>query len=929
MAPLTEAVTASAPKATAQWFATSSRTTSRKVSLSRGMCGVVRRKGSESRANGGEFWWRELQQLKPLCFSRQNAGLHISESDFLLIRQNCDLNDFVFWRDSKQGADCLAGNGTLPSPLSGPSCAPGYLCAFAMELCNMYTWPQYCAPTVDCAIDMLQYQFCDAQNANQPMLCEAGHVCSVRTSYEMAEPQTQRRCPSGSYCVIGTSEPVDCGWMTYCKEGSDHPKQWGAFLLMAIADVCLFLIWRARRNRIVLQQQQVSAKAATRSSELQGSSSGVLMEPLLMDAETKEEGPAVAGDPIHTLVKGFVRVRGSLFSLDFAFDDLGLQLPNGTRILQSVSGRVTPAKVTAIMGPSGAGKTTMLHVLMGKVPPTFQRSGTLRINGKVTSMSAYKRSIGYVPQEDIMHRSLTVRDNIEYSARVRLPDDWTEEELMHHVDATLDVLQLSHVQHTVIGDERIRGVSGGQRKRVNIGMEVVAAPVALFLDEPTSGLDATAALTVTESLEQIAHAAGITVAMVVHQPRYEIWQSLDEVFFLGPGGRTVFLGAQKDVESYFLTQLRVQPTPKDNPADFFMDLICERGQECVEAWEEHVAQHPTAALGSQRISSVKSSSYEGITETDMQIDEPNQPLRGESGMPDVAELAELLRSGGAYGDVELQARLLLEINEEQICAAAAKGGVMKTRVSLAGLLSEITGTRRGADFFTQTRLAHNRSIKQQLNDSTGILIELVTISFAGLLMGFASKFVFEGILEVSPAAALCGSILQLQLTPTATRLNLVGAVHPAFAFQSSCHCPADGHVRGHGGGPGRGSAGREHVRPGARHLLARSGRGPQQAGVLHWKIVLDDVSHCALLAALRSPLPDPVRAGGHHRRALHRDVRRLLRGVRPRVHRVRDHPDPDRVAGRRGGGVDRAGLWRIREEPAGRDEEDFVRVVGE
>ena len=82
-----------------------------------------------------------------------------------------------------------------------------------------------------------------------------------------------------------------------------------------------------------------------------------------------------------------------------------------------------------------------------------------------------------------MLRELSVRDNIEYSARVRLPGSWTDDEVAAHVDATLAALSLAHVQHTVIGDERTRGVSGGQRKRVNIGMEVVACPVALYLDE--------------------------------------------------------------------------------------------------------------------------------------------------------------------------------------------------------------------------------------------------------------------------------------------------------------------------------------------------------------------------------------------------------------------------------------------------------------
>ena len=107
-----------------------------------------------------------------------------------------------------------------------------------------------------------------------------------------------------------------------------------------------------------------------------------------------------------------------------------------------------------------------------------------KVMGRPVALSAadmrpYKKLVGYVPQEDIMLRELSVRDNVEYSARVRLPGGWSGAEVAAHVDATLAALSLGHVQHTVIGDERARGVSGGQRKRANIGMEVAACPVAL------------------------------------------------------------------------------------------------------------------------------------------------------------------------------------------------------------------------------------------------------------------------------------------------------------------------------------------------------------------------------------------------------------------------------------------------------------------
>jgi ABC-type multidrug transport system fused ATPase/permease subunit len=137
---------------------------------------------------------------------------------------------------------------------------------------------------------------------------------------------------------------------------------------------------------------------------------------------------ATDGSTYH-LVRGFTKARGRIFSLDFKFDRLGLILPNGNAILQSVSARVKPGAVTAIMGPSGAGKTTLLNTLMGKVDPSFKQTGELRINGKIKNMKEFRSVIGFVPQEDIMVRELTVRDNIEFSGRVRLPPSWDASEI--------------------------------------------------------------------------------------------------------------------------------------------------------------------------------------------------------------------------------------------------------------------------------------------------------------------------------------------------------------------------------------------------------------------------------------------------------------------------------------------------------------------
>eukprot|EP00732_Lithocolla_globosa_P002347 Lithocolla_globosa_v1_NODE_1518_length_2517_cov_9.259139.p2 type:complete len:184 gc:universal NODE_1518_length_2517_cov_9.259139:1909-1358(-) len=176
-----------------------------------------------------------------------------------------------------------------------------------------------------------------------------------------------------------------------------------------------------------------------------------------------------------------------------------------------MSGSVLPGRVTAVMGPSGAGKSTFLSVLMGKVS---NFTGETRINGEKRKISDFKKLIGFVPQEDVMLRDLTVYENVSFAAKTRLSSNVAYHEVEAHVRRTLEALDLMHVAHIIIGDELRRGISGGQRKRVNIALELVGVPVAMFLDEPTSGLDSAAALHVCQTLHMMA-----TTGLTVHEMR--------------------------------------------------------------------------------------------------------------------------------------------------------------------------------------------------------------------------------------------------------------------------------------------------------------------------------------------------------------------------------------------------------------------------
>ena len=277
----------------------------------------------------------------------------------------------------------------------------------------------------------------------------------------------------------------------------------------------------------------------------------------------------VASSATLVLEDGFRRCNASLrLGIDFRGLRLTLPPPLKKTILSDVTGRISPGRVTAVMGPSGAGKTTFLSVLMGKVART---AGTLHVNGLQDEMTAFKRVTGFVPQDDTMLHELTVRENIAHSARVRLPrhGGWDAAAVARLVDAVIEVLGLHSCADTTT--DRI---SGGQRKRTNIGMELAMAPAAIFLDEPTSGLDATAALEVCNTLRAIAN-LGLTVVAVVHQPRAEIFRSFDDLLLLAPGGKTVYMGPQEGVVRYF-AGAGFAFGRGGNPADDLLDFIAGR-----------------------------------------------------------------------------------------------------------------------------------------------------------------------------------------------------------------------------------------------------------------------------------------------------------------------------------------------------------------
>ncbi|CAN1277774.1 ABC transporter G family member 22 [Linum perenne] len=185
-------------------------------------------------------------------------------------------------------------------------------------------------------------------------------------------------------------------------------------------------------------------------------------------------------------------------------------------ILNGITGCVNPGEVLALMGPSGSGKTTLLNLLGGRLNQTHNVGGSISYNDQPYS-KFLKSRIGFVSQDDVLFAHLTVRETLTYAALLRLPSSLTREAKEKRAIDVIQELGLERCQDTIIGGSFVRGVSGGERKRVCIGTEIIINPSLLFLDEPTSGLDSTTALRIVQLLQEIAE-AGKTVVTTIHQP---------------------------------------------------------------------------------------------------------------------------------------------------------------------------------------------------------------------------------------------------------------------------------------------------------------------------------------------------------------------------------------------------------------------------
>ncbi|XP_017632710.2 ABC transporter G family member 1-like [Gossypium arboreum] len=276
---------------------------------------------------------------------------------------------------------------------------------------------------------------------------------------------------------------------------------------------------------------------------------------------------------------------------------------NGRPILQGLTGFARPGELLAIMGPSGCGKSALLNALAGILDPHTRKAGDILINGHKQTM-AYGTS-AYVTQDEALIHTLTVTEAVYYSAQLRLPDTMSRSEKKQRAETTIREMGLQDAMNTRIGGWGNNGLSGGEKRRLSICIEILTRPRLLFLDEPTSGLDSAGSYHVMRSIASLNRRDGVrrTIIASIHQPSSEVFQLFHSLFLLS-AGKTVYFGTLSAANEFFASNGFPCPTLQ-NPSDHFLKTINKDFDKDIE--EGFVNEIPTAEVINILVNSYKSS----------------------------------------------------------------------------------------------------------------------------------------------------------------------------------------------------------------------------------------------------------------------------------------------------------------------------------
>ncbi|KAG8165107.1 hypothetical protein KVR01_005382 [Diaporthe batatas] len=615
-------------------------------------------------------------------------------------------------------------------------CKEGFLCRNN----TVNSLPQYCPPPDVCQISRAAGMTCQIWHENtgmgpfEPVICQGGFYCP-RGGME------KFKCPAGHYCPPGTAQPTPCAVGSACPAGSLSQRFYIPLAVLMIFDVCLIvgmllLTVRKRARRSSGVHPSTAGNIATRPSlrrimtdRATGYRSVHVDEELSPVSEPGTPRRALTGfeaalameqgqriqdmtdlsPELRSFVQSMQRATDAArLGLSFQYADLSFQPKGMARpILQNVTGSIDRGALTAVMGGSGAGKSTFVNVLMGK---TTNTGGVVMVNDAPNKMKRFRKQVGFVPQDDIVLAELTVYENILHSARVRLPRTWEDKDIRAHVDSVIDCLELSHVRDSRVGTVGKPLISGGQRKRVSIGMELAAAPMAIFLDEPTSGLDATAASSIIRTLKAIAR-IGISVIVIIHQPRMEIFEMLDQLILLA-NGQIIYEGPEEYVQRYFENCGFIFPRHA-NSGDVVTDIITGNGRAYKAKGDISRDWLISNWAGSRQHAQIKERHASAVS-----------TLSSSHGR----------RLSVTPSSLMSLSRISLPIDQHQSLRDPAMLEALK---------------KRGAPRLKQTWLCLRRAMVQQWRDKTSFWFEMALASVAAALLGLAQNsrngVLFRGI----------------------------------------------------------------------------------------------------------------------------------------------------------------------------------------
>jgi len=375
-------------------------------------------------------------------------------------------------------------------------------------------------------------------------------------------------------------------------------------------------------------------------------------------------------------------------------------------ILKDLHGAFQPGEVTAILGPSGAGKTTLLNLLAGRINGG-KVEGDIRLNGirrKKISDSKWKKICAYVMQDDIMHGQLSTRETLHFAACLRVPGSFSHwGRRGKRVRAVIEELGLESCAKTKIGTPDARGISGGQRKRVSIGMELITEPSILFLDEPTTGLDSATAYTLVLTLRKLAE-AGRTVISTIHSPSSDMFFKFDKVMFMSRG-HILYHGPTSSMVAFF-SRLNFKCPKYANPCEYVMNLAKDDSHiDTKDAGKERVKELVTVFRNEQDLEK---------WDWEKEDSENRQAIMSQSGSPSGSRISRFKRKKHHDSD------------DEGDPSAQKSASLLDTNIR----------PQRSANIFVQFIVLTIRTFLITLREPMTTYVRLIQNIFLALLVGF-------------------------------------------------------------------------------------------------------------------------------------------------------------------------------------------------